>query len=97
VRGTAIDDEDRLRRSVIMQLMSNFEVDLEREAVAHGFDPAHFDEALAGLASLATDGLCRIEGRIVTVTPQARLFVRNVAARLDAYWAPSPGRHSLAV
>ena len=97
VRGTGIDDEDRLRRDVIMQLMSNFEVDLEREAIAHGLERDHFDEALESLATLATDGLCTIDGRILTVTPQARLFVRNVAARLDAYWAPSPGRHSLAV
>ena len=97
VRGTGIDREDTLRRDVIMQLMSNFRVDLEQVAEAHAFEAGHFDGALENLAVLEIDGLCAIEGRTLTVTPQARLFVRNVAARLDAYWAPAPGRHSLAV
>lgn len=97
VRGTDIDREDTLRRDVIMQLMSNFRVDLAQVAEAHGFNGAHFDESLENLAGLEADGLCEIIGRVVTVTPQARLFVRNVAARLDTYWAPTPGRHSLAV
>ncbi len=97
VRGVAIGDEDRLRRDAIMKLMSVFAVDLEALALSHGFSPGHFDASLASLSDLEVDGLCRIDGRRLAVTPQARFFVRNVAARLDAYWAPLPGRHSLAV
>jgi oxygen-independent coproporphyrinogen III oxidase len=97
VRGAPVTSEDALHRGVIMELMSRFEVDLAQRAREHGFPEDHFDEALATLAPLEADGLCRIARRRLQVTPQARFFVRNVAARLDRYWRPSPGRHSLAV
>ena len=80
-----------------MQLMAGLQVDLAAMARAHGQKPALFDAALMALEPLVADGLCRIEGYHVSVTPQARFFVRNIAARLDAYWQPNPGRHSLAV
>jgi oxygen-independent coproporphyrinogen-3 oxidase len=97
VRGVAVSADDRLRRAVIMQLMAALEVDLEAIARRHGAEPGIFADALVALEPLVEDGLCRIEGYRVAVTPQARFFVRNVAARLDAWWRPSPGRHSLAV
>jgi len=97
VRGVSVTADDHLRREVIMQLMAALEVDLAEMARAYGHEPAMFDAALMALESLVADGLCRIEGYRIRVTPQARFFVRNVAARLDAHWEPSPGRHSLAV
>ncbi|KPQ12481.1 MAG: oxygen-independent coproporphyrinogen III oxidase [Saliniramus fredricksonii] len=97
VRGVSVTADDRLRRDAIMQLMAGLEVDLAEMARAYGQELAIFDAALMALEPLVADGLCRIEGYRIRVTPQARFFVRNVAARLDAYWQPSPGRHSLAV
>ena len=97
VRGVAVSADDRLRRDAIMRLMAGLEVDLAEMARAHGQEPALFDAALMALEPLVADGLCLIEGYHVSVTKQARFFVRNVAARLDAFWQPSPGRHSLAV
>lgn len=96
-RGVAVTSEDVLRRAAIYALMSAFCVDLGALAAAHGFAEDTFDADLGRLAPLAADGLCVVEGRIVSVPAHARFHVRNTAARLDAYWAPAAGRHSRAV
>ncbi|GGK49720.1 oxygen-independent coproporphyrinogen III oxidase [Salinarimonas ramus] len=97
VRGVPVTAEDALRRAAIYALMSAFDVDLGALAAERGFASDHLDADLARLAPLAADGLCTIEGRRVRVPPHARFHVRNVAARLDGYWAPQATRHSRAV
>lgn len=96
-RGLAVDSRDMLHRDAIMRVMAGLEADLDAVARAHGFPEDHFDAQIAALAPLEADGLCFVEGRRVSLTPRARFFARNVAARLDDYWRPEPGRHSLAV
>jgi len=97
VRGVTVTAEDALRRAVIYALMSAFDVDCGALATAHGFAEDFFDDELERLDPLVADGLCRRTGRRVTVPAHARFHVRNVAARLDAHWAPQATRHSRAV
>ena len=97
VRGIAVDAASRLRRAAIETLLGAFRIDLEALAIAHGAPADTFDEGLAALVPLAADGLCRIEGRRLSIPDAARLHARNVAARLDPLWAPQAGRHSRAV
>ena len=93
MKGLALTDDDRLRAAVIERLMCDLEVDLdELEGGAH-----YFARELATFHSLAQEGLVRVEGHRVAMTPQARPFVRIAAAVFDAYLGSGEKRHSLAV
>ncbi|WP_084536495.1 oxygen-independent coproporphyrinogen III oxidase [Azospirillum halopraeferens] len=97
VKGLALDDEDRLRRAVIERMMCDLAVDAGALAERFGRDPGHFDEELAGLTDLVTDGVAVVEGRTIRVPEAARPLMRIVAARFDTYLATGAGRHSRAV
>ena len=87
-RGCLLDEDDRLRRHVIMRLMCRFRVDKRR--VGERFDiefDDYFAESLAGLSDLVEAGFVRNTTEAVTVSPQGRLFVRNAAMAFDRYLA----------
>ena len=97
VRGVALRGEDALRRAAIMTLMSAMELDCAALCARHGMPAETLDDALDKLRPLQQDGLVTRDGRTVHVTPEGRIFVRNIAACFDAYWQDSAGRHSRAV
>lgn len=85
-RGLFPSAEDRLRRAVIMGIMSHFR--LNKDAIERHFDvdfDRHFADELAALEPLAADGLVEIGERTLEVTPMGRLLVRNVAMCFDEY------------
>lgn len=92
VRGRALTDEDRVRRALIDHLLCQFGVDLN----AFGGVERYRDE-LERLKVLRADGLVRIDGAHITMTPEARPLVRVVAKIFDAYAADSGARHSNSV
>ncbi|CAA7625150.1 oxygen-independent coproporphyrinogen III oxidase [Magnetospirillum sp. UT-4] len=96
-RGIAIDDDDRLRRDIIMRLMCDLEIDLDAVCAEHGADAAQFDGALAELAPMVADGLAQVSGRRIVMTDQGRTLVRAAAARFDRYLKRGEQRHSKAV
>ncbi len=98
VRGVAFTAEDRLRAAVIETLMTALAADIGALSRAYGFPDAHLDGAFAAIDALAADGLAARSGRLVSIPPEARLFMRTVAARFDAYLTPSAQpRHAQAV
>jgi oxygen-independent coproporphyrinogen III oxidase len=96
-RGVAIDDDDRLRRTIIMTLMCDLEADLDRICARFGSDAAQFGDELASLAPMQEDGLVLVEGRRITVTDEGRTLVRAVGAAFDRYLKRGEQRHSKAV
>jgi oxygen-independent coproporphyrinogen-3 oxidase len=96
-RGVAITPEDRLRARVIERLMCDLKVDVERACEAEGFPATFLDDPLQRATELQADGLCRVDGRMVSVPPRARRLVRAVAACFDAGADAAAGRHSRAV
>ena len=95
-RGYLLDDDDRLRRFVIRQLMCNFAVDkgeIERR-FAVDFD-RYFEGALAKLADAGrrmAPSLVLDESRALRVTDEGRIFVRNVCMAFDRYLEARTGR-----
>lgn len=86
-RGYALDDDDRLRRFVITELMCNFRVrsrDVgDRFGVRlHEYFARELDELARGPIA---DGFARVTPDGLEVTPDGRLFVRNVAMHFDRY------------
>ncbi|PHS23469.1 MAG: oxygen-independent coproporphyrinogen III oxidase [Robiginitomaculum sp.] len=96
-RGVALAGEDAMRRAAIMTVMSTMALDLNAHTAAFGAADGALDDALEKLMPLAVDGLVNIDGHKITVTPQGRVFVRNIGASFDTHWQMSAGRHSRAV
>jgi len=94
VRGFALSDEDRLRRSIIERLMCDLAVDLADCAIDARTD---FSPELAQLSDLAADGLVTVEGTAITIPQAMRPFVRKVASVFDTHLQSSQTRHSRAV
>ncbi len=92
VKGLTLNDDDRLRGTIIERLMCDLELDL----AAFG-GPARFAAELEALAPLAKEGLLRVDGARVAVSERGRPFVRIAAAAFDAYAAKSQKRHSVSV
>jgi oxygen-independent coproporphyrinogen-3 oxidase len=93
-RGIALTAEDRIRRSVIERLMCDLEVDL-RDMTCDAAE--HFPAELERLSKLADDGLVMVDGTKIVMRPEARPFVRKIAATFDTYLRRSEMRHSRAV
>ena len=95
VKGLALDDDDRLRASIIERLMCDLAIDLE--SLAGKNSATHFAAELNALRPLADEGLLTLDGTRVTMTEAGRPWVRIAAAAFDAYLAAGQKRHSLAV
>lgn len=89
-RGVRLNQDDLIRRTVIMELMCQFQLSVQDlESKYHlGFD-LDFNDYFAGilpqLDALEADGLLHRWGDGIEVTPSGRLLIRNIAAVFDAY------------
>ena len=90
-RSLMLTSEDALRAEVIEQLMCTLQVDVEALCHQHGLPPDHLDGALGAAGALATEGLCQIDGRRLSLPEPARRLMRVVAACFDAD-LPNPNR-----
>ncbi len=86
MRGILLSYQDMLRREIIMDLMCNFVLDFEKIERTFGIDFAsHFSQELEQLKEMQRDGLLEIHSRGITVLPQGRLLIRNIAMVFDEY------------
>lgn len=97
VRGVALTNEDRLRRSIIERLMCDFRVDLTEIASEFAWDPADFYPEIQAIDELAQDGIVARDGLTVAVPEESRALVRNVCAVFDRYLESGALRHSRAL
>ena len=88
VKGHKLNDDDRMRRLVILNVMCNLELPWKLTEAAFG---APADRLLAGelaaLPPLVADGLVTADDFGLHITDKGRYFVRNVAMIFDAYLA----------
>ncbi|HEX5623843.1 MAG TPA: oxygen-independent coproporphyrinogen III oxidase [Sulfuricurvum sp.] len=85
-RGVALNEDDRIRQYVIMELMSNFKLDIVRFEAAYGVKFAeYFDAALESLKPFEADDLLRITPESIQCSPTGTLLIRNIAMAFDAY------------
>ncbi|MFK7792675.1 MAG: oxygen-independent coproporphyrinogen III oxidase, partial [Devosiaceae bacterium] len=75
-RGYAMNDEDRLRGSVIEDILTTFSTDLAAKRSGVQPDQAWINERLIALDDLAEDGLCEIVGSQVSIPRDARFLAR---------------------
>ncbi|WP_226663666.1 oxygen-independent coproporphyrinogen III oxidase [Microbulbifer aggregans] len=85
-RGWQLNDDDRLRQWLIMELMCHLRVSKQaleaRAGVPFG---QYFRDDMARLQPMFDDGLLRDSATDLHVTERGRWFLRNAAAAFDAY------------
>jgi len=85
-RGFFLDDDDRLRRDVITQLLCNGAVEFSPLEVAHGIAfESYFDQELQALEEMERDGLVVVSPDRLEATTQGRWVLRALAMVFDRY------------
>lgn len=93
LRGIELNDDDRLRQAVIMQLICHFVLDISAIERRFGvrFDK-YFVPELRDLAAMQADGLVDLVPEAIRVRPAGRLLIRNVCMVFDRYLREREGR-----
>ncbi len=85
-RGVLLNEDDIIRRDVIMKLMCHFRLVKSEVEKAHGIDfDEYFKSEMEELKQLEEDGLIKIYPDRIDVTPAGRLLIRNIAVTFDIY------------
>ncbi len=89
--GYRMTSDDELRKFVIMRLMCDLSLNkrMVEKKFAVVFDD-YFSESLVKLIPLIEDRLITSGEEALTVTPEGRLFLRNIALCFDAHASTSP-------
>jgi len=86
MKGYTLNDDDRLRREVIQQLMCLGIVDIPLVEKTFGVNFSdYFAEELSSLKGMEADQLVSVDERSIRVLPLGRLLMRNIAMVFDAY------------
>jgi len=87
-KGVDLNEDDKLRREVITQLICHFSLNFSRIEQLFGIDFSHyFADELRALAIMQADGLLSLTSKDISVLPAGRLLIRNVCMVFDKYLA----------
>ncbi|MCC6706487.1 MAG: oxygen-independent coproporphyrinogen III oxidase [Gammaproteobacteria bacterium] len=85
-RGVVLDDDDRLRRHVIMRLVCAQDLDIAATEARFGISfKDYFADELTALAAMVEDGLVEIEPAVIRVREAGRMFLRQICMCFDRY------------
>ena len=85
-RGVVLNADDQIRQYVIMELMSNFKIDIERFNKLFDVDfTTYFADALEELKPFAEDDLLTMDDKSIVCSETGTLLIRNIAMPFDAY------------
>lgn len=86
-RGVELSEDDIIRKFVIMELMSNFKLDIKRFEELHPTVKfyEYFPDAREKLADMIEDGLVHMDEQSITVSTTGTMLIRNIAIAFDAY------------
>ena len=85
-RGLICNQDDRIRREVIQQIICNLHLPFARIEQAFNIDfRGYFAAQWPELEAMAQDGLIALDSDQLTVLPAGRLLVRSVCMVFDAY------------
>jgi len=92
-RGLVLNDDDVLRKAVIMEMMSNFKLNIAGIEQAFGIDFFdYFADAIAALVPFVEEDLVVIDkvGKKILVNTTGTLLIRNIVMPFDAYLQKIP-------
>ena len=87
-KGVDLDEDDKLRRTVITQLICHFELEfLKIEQQFKLVFADYFASELIALEAMQTDGLLTLSNQGIQVQTAGRLLIRNICMVFDKYLA----------
>lgn len=85
-RGIKLTEDDVLRNFVIMELMSNFKLNITRVEKEFGINfKKYFEDGLNQLNEFVEADLISITDEEITVSTTGTMLIRNIAMAFDAY------------
>ena len=85
-RGVVLNEDDMIRQHVIMELMSNFKMDIRRFNQEFDVDfSTYFKDDLAELEPFIEEGLVEMNEDHIICSETGTLLIRNIAMVFDAY------------
>ncbi len=85
-RGVVLGEDDLIRQYVIMELMSNFKLDIKRFNTLFDVEfKVYFADAIKELQAFAEDDLITITETSIECSQTGTLLIRNIAMAFDAY------------
>ena len=85
-RGVVLNRDDQIRQYVIMELMSNFKIDIERFNKLFDVEFSnYFADAISELKPFADDDLLTMDDKHIVCSQTGTLLIRNIAMPFDAY------------
>lgn len=85
-RGLICDEDDRIRRAVIQQIICHFYLDFTYIEKLFGIDfNVYFEDVLPKLKVMADDNLLELTEHTLTIHSSGRLLVRSVCMLFDNY------------
>lgn len=88
-RGVEIDDDDLIRREVIMQLICHFNLKFSDIEKRFGINfKNYFASEMERYQVMVEDGLIEMDAESIEVTSKGRLLIRNICMVFDRYIKP---------
>ena len=85
-RGVKIDQDDLIRRDVIMQLICHFDLNFATIEAKHSINFSdYFANEIERLSAMHNDGLIELNKNSIRVTAKGRLLIRNICMVFDRY------------
>jgi oxygen-independent coproporphyrinogen-3 oxidase len=85
-RGIALNEDDKLRRAVITQLICHFSLTFATVEKEYNIDfKEYFSREWPELEAMQADGLLNQNEERIEILPAGRLLVRNICMTFDAY------------
>jgi oxygen-independent coproporphyrinogen-3 oxidase len=85
-RGVVLNEDDLIRQYVIMELMSNFKLDIERfEKKFNVSFKEYFSDAIEALKPFEEEELITMDDKHIECSQTGTLLIRNICMPFDAY------------
>jgi oxygen-independent coproporphyrinogen-3 oxidase len=85
-KGYKLNEDDLLRKDVIMRIMCDFQLDFSEIEEKYNIDfEKYFQWGLKNIREMIDDGLVEIKDGKLTVNEMGRLLIRNVAMNFDGF------------
>ena len=90
-KGIELNRDDLIRKAVIMELMANFKLDIERIEKEFNINfKDYFSDALEALKEFEKEELLKISDNKIEVSKTGTLLIRNISMPFDAYLKKIP-------
>ena len=86
-RGIILNEEDKIRKRIIMEMMANFSFDIKRFEKETGINFFNkFGDEVKELEEFVEDGLVEISDEKISVNKTGTMLIRNIVLPFDEYF-----------